>query len=138
MALPLESGYVKEMHTRFSPFRDTIYGMKDSEKTLPDYAFVSITSEGVRNLLRGYGGWHYREDGRVGVNGLWGPLDPGGNVAARAAADASLKYELDVTDFEAAIRTLRSMKSTPLSEVQSKLKELEGILSRATAREEDI
>ncbi len=87
MALPLKSDHVNNMPPELDMFIDTIYGMKGVRKELPNYAYISITPEGLRNLLRGDWSWPDHESRRVDVSGLWEPLNPDEDVSARAAVD---------------------------------------------------
>jgi hypothetical protein len=87
MALPLESGYIKNLHQRFNPLIDTIYGMKGAKEKLPGYAYISIYSNGLRNLIRGHWYWRDCEHRRVDIDGEWELFSLRGDVAARAAAE---------------------------------------------------
>ncbi len=137
MALPIKSDHVKNMPPELDPFLDTIYGMKEARKILPDYAYFYMEKpEGLISLLRGDWAWPDRGRRRVDVFGAWRPLNPGGCVAARAAVEGGVIYELYDVDFETAMRLLKEAKQAPLPDVSAKIDEAKEVFSRARIRHE--
>jgi len=108
MALPKSSGYIKQMPNELVRFFNTIYGMEDAAKQLPDNAFFFIDENpaGTRNLLRG--DWSCaRGSGRVNVDGGWRPSNSRGSVASRGAVDnAKLVNRFSDTEYAATVENL--------------------------------
>lgn len=83
MALPVRNSNVKDMPIELDPFLNTIYGMEDARKRLPDFAYVWVIPEGERRVLRSAWSWPHREDRRVIVRGYWAPADRFSDVGFR-------------------------------------------------------
>ena len=137
MALPIKSDYVKNMPPELDTFLNTIYGMDDARNKLPDYAHVSIKYDGLRNLVRGQS-WHFQGDGRVVVNGRFGPLSTYWDVAARAATEGRTLHELVDADYRKVIELLEKTKNVSARDVEANMDGIKEILSRASIRQEEI
>lgn len=83
MALPVNDSYVHRLPEELDTFVNTLYGMSDARKQLPDYAYVSITPEGERRVLRSDWDWLPREGRRVLAGGDWRPADRVSDVGFR-------------------------------------------------------
>jgi hypothetical protein len=109
MALPKKSDDVKNMSADLAKFFNTIYGMEDAAKQLPDDAhfFIDENPSGVRNLLCGYYRYNYRETRRFDIHGCWWPSHWRWNVASRGAVDnARLVNRLNDAEYAAQIEGL--------------------------------
>ena len=138
MALPVKSDYAKNMPPELVVFLNTIYGMEDARKRLPDCAYIYVVPQGLKNLFRGAGARLAARDRRVDVSGHLGPLDPNERVASRTAAEGMFIHELNNIDYRAAIELLEKTKDAPARHIETSIESIKKILSNATMRQEEI
>ncbi len=85
--LPDKSGYVKDFHQKYMGTMSQIWGVEDPMRGLPDYAYLYVTPNGFRPVVRG--GWFLlrRDYRRVSANAGCAAADR--RFAARFVSDTA-------------------------------------------------